>query len=133
MRSGRATRLSTPHCGSQEHEERPADDPKKVRSVFNDLFGDVPPNSARVLGRVLLAQSAFMHVLIDMQAHDASDVPKAVPPVSSDEIKWRCMTSEDVKAAEIYVQGRLYYVRGHLVTHQQRRNNLEVRPSSPAH
>lgn len=116
----------------QETAEKPADHPQKILSVVNDLFGDLPPNSARVLGRLLLAQSAFMHVLIDMQARDASDVPKSVLPVGSDEIKWRCMTSEDVSAAEKYVRDRLEYVQGRLVTHQQRRNTFEGRPSPPS-
>jgi hypothetical protein len=116
----------------QETEEKPTDRPQKVLSVVNDLFGDLPPNSARVLGRLLLAQSAFMHVLIDMQARDASDPPSSVLPVSPDEIKWRCMTPEDVSAAEKYVGGRLEYVKRHLVTHQQRRNTDEARPSPPS-
>jgi hypothetical protein len=75
--------------------------------VVNDLFGDLPPNSSRVLGRLLLAQSAFMHVLIEMQASGTSDFPASVLPGDAKEIHWRNMEPRDISAAEGYVRGRL--------------------------
>jgi hypothetical protein len=76
-------------------------------AVVNDLFGDLPPSSSRVLGRLLLAQAAFMNILIEMQASSASNVPASVLPVDANEINWRCMEPLDTPAAEAYVRGRL--------------------------
>lgn len=75
--------------------------------VVNHLFGDLPPTSSRVLGRLLLAQSAFMHVLIEMEAGSRSDVPASILPVKSKDIYWGCMEPRDVSAAEAYVLARL--------------------------
>ena len=97
----------------QETAEKPADWPRKILSVVNDLFGDLPPNSSRVLGRLLLAQSAFMHVLIDMQTRDASDPPSSVLPVGSDEITW------------LHDAGR------HISNGEVRRRPLRIRQTQP--
>jgi hypothetical protein len=93
-----------------ETEEKPSYRDKKTEDkmrVVNDLFGDLPPSSSRVLGRLLLTQLAFMHILIQMQTSGARYIPESVLPVEANKIKWNYMELQDISAAEEYVRGRL--------------------------
>ena len=88
---------------TQETEEEPSDQGKEIEEklrAVNVLFADLPPDSSRVLGRLLLAQSSFMHILIEMQASGARYIPESVLPVDADKIKWHNMEPQDVSAAE---------------------------------
>lgn len=93
-----------------EFEDVLASDRLKIEAklkVVYDLFGNLSPNSSRVLGRLLLAQSAFMHVLIEMQDSGTGDIPESVLPVDPKEINWGSLEPQDISAAEKYVRGRL--------------------------
>lgn len=86
--------------------ERVAELDEKLK-VVRALFGNLPEYPSRVLGRLLLAQAAFMHALIQMQDSAKNGIPISVLPIKASDVDWPFIGPADVAAAEAYVRGRL--------------------------